>query len=63
MRKVSLECGVCTTRGEVDSSEGGVVAMGGIGRIEAMVAKALVLGDSNASFLKRIVRIIKGGNG
>ena len=35
--------------------------MGGISGIEAVVTKALVLGDSNASFLERIVRIIKGG--
>ena len=45
----------------MDGRQGGVVPMGGISGIEAVVTKALVLGDSNASFLERIVRIIKGG--
>ena len=35
--------------------------MGGISGIEAVVTKALVLGDSNASFLERVVHVIKGG--
>ena len=37
------------------------MAGGGIGRIEAMVAEALVLGDSNAALLEHILHIIEGG--
>ena len=35
--------------------------MGGIGGIEAMVAEALVLGDSNAALLERVVHVVEGG--
>ena len=49
--------GVARDAGErtVDGRQGGVVAMGGISGIEAVVTKALVLGDSNAALLERIV--------
>ena len=33
----------------MDGRQGGVVSMGGVGGVEAVVTKALVLGDSNAS--------------
>ena len=45
----------------MDSRQGSVVAMGGISGIEAVVTKALVLGDSNATLLERIVHIIESG--
>ena len=43
----------------VDGREGGIVAMGGVGGIEAMVAEALVLGDGNAALLERVVHVIE----
>ena len=45
----------------VDGREGGIVAMGGVGGIEAMVAEALVLGDGNAALLERVVHVVEGG--
>ena len=37
----------------MDGRKGGVVAMGGVGGIEAMVAEALVLGDGDTALLER----------
>ena len=46
-REATLSKGVARDAGErtVDGREGGIVAMGGVGGIEAVVAEALVLGD------------------
>ena len=55
--------GVARDAGErtVDGREGGVVAMGGVGGIEAMVTEALVLGDGNTALLERVVHVVEGG--
>ena len=55
--------GVARDAGErtVDGRKGGVVAMGGVGGIEAMVAEALVLGDGDTALLERVVHVVEGG--
>ena len=55
--------GVARDAGErtVDGCKCGVVAVGGVGGIEAMVAEALVLGDGNAALLERVVHVVEGG--